>query len=201
MRNSIFDYIGNLDTLIAVIVGACLATGGALVAEIVQDRLRRKRKQREAARFFGEVIVSISQVFDLAVESQKIGDPWGSFTINLFRVVVHESEIYTRNRERLFEIPDMHLRFAIHGHLLRLTVPITSIVRESDKIDALQTRLEEEDALSETLVASLQARIAQYHSFREGGVRAAIQQREVSDSLLAQLEKVAGVHFEAGYSA
>jgi len=198
-RDSIFDYIGNLDTLIAVIVGACLATGGALVAEVIQERLRRRHRQREAARFFGEIIISISQVFDLAVESQKIGDPWGAFTVNMFRVCAHEAEIYTRNRERLFDIPDMQLRFKIHGHLLRFTVPISGILRESADIDALQTRLEEEDALSETLGASLRARMERFQGFRDGSLTAALQQRATSEVLLKQLEKVAGVPFEAKY--
>lgn len=199
MRNSIFDYIGNLDTLIAVIVGACLATGGALIAEIIQDRLRRRRRQREAARFFGEIIISISQVFDLAVESQKIGDPWGAFTVSMFRVCAHEAEVYTRNRERLFDIPDMRLRFSIHGHLLRFTVPISSIVRESADIDVLQTRLEEAEGLSDSLVAALQARIDRFQSFRDGSLQAAIQQRSESEALLKRLEDIAGASFEAKY--
>ena len=55
MRPSTFDFIDNLDTLLAVIVGAVLATGGAMIAELVQDRLGQKRKERDAARFFGEM--------------------------------------------------------------------------------------------------------------------------------------------------
>ena len=38
MRASSFDFIGNLDTLVAVIIGAFLATGGALIAEIMVEK-------------------------------------------------------------------------------------------------------------------------------------------------------------------
>lgn len=81
MPSSIFDYIGNLDTLLAVIVGACLPTGGALVAEVIQDRLGRRRWQRDSARFFGEIIASLDQLFDQALGSRIHGDPWGSYTV------------------------------------------------------------------------------------------------------------------------
>jgi hypothetical protein len=73
MRQSVFDYIDNLDTLLAVIVGAVLATGGAMVAELVQDRLGQKRKERDAARFFGEILASVDRVLDRAIESMAIG--------------------------------------------------------------------------------------------------------------------------------
>ena len=55
MRQSVFDYIGSLNTLIAVFIGAILATGGALVAEIIQERTNRNRQERDAARFFGDI--------------------------------------------------------------------------------------------------------------------------------------------------
>ena len=50
MRASSFDFMGNLDTLLAVILGAVLATGGALLAEIIQERLWRKRKGQTTTR-------------------------------------------------------------------------------------------------------------------------------------------------------
>jgi len=55
-RSSIFDFIGNLDTLLAVMLGALLATFGALVSELIQNRLGQKRRQRDAARFFAEIL-------------------------------------------------------------------------------------------------------------------------------------------------
>jgi hypothetical protein len=147
-RTSIFDFIGNLDTLLAVMLGALLATGGALVAELIQDRLGRRRRQRDASRFFAEILTSVDQIFLLACESMKVGDPWGNYTRTLFEIASREASIYERNRERLFDIQDMQLRFALHGHMLRFTVPIFGILENCEQIEALQTRLDEDEALS-----------------------------------------------------
>lgn len=200
MPNSIFDYIGNLDTLLAVIVGACLATGGALVAEIIQDRLGRRRKQRDSARFFGEIITSLDQLFDQALASRTQGDSWGSYTVRLFDVARVEAETYIRNRERLFDIGDMNLRFAIHGHILRFSLPIADLVDRSHKIAALQDRLEEEsEGLSETARKAIEGRIERLSSYRDGGFAIAAEQRAESAKVLAQLEQIAGTRFEAKY--
>ena len=104
MRQSVFDFIDNLDTLLAVIIGALLATGGAMVAELVQDRLGQKRKERDAARFFGEILASVDSILDRAFASMEIGDRWGDVTVRLFRTALNEAGIYERNRERMFEI-------------------------------------------------------------------------------------------------
>ena len=199
MRGSIFDYVGNLDTLIAVIVGACLATGGALVAEIIQDRLGRKRRARDAARFFGEILLSINQIFDLAVDSQKIGDPWGAYTLSIFRTVNKEAETYYRNRERLFDIADMKMRFALHGHLLSLTVPIQSVVEQSEAIEKLRMQLDENDALSEKTAQTLRVRMEALISLRDGSLAGAARQRALSTELLSKLEALAGTAFDASY--
>jgi hypothetical protein len=49
MRGSIFNLVGNLDTLLAVILGAILATGGSLLAEVLQDRRGKKHEERDTA--------------------------------------------------------------------------------------------------------------------------------------------------------
>lgn len=202
MPNSIFDYIGNLDTLLAVIVGACLATGGALVAEVIQDRLGRRRRQRDSARFFGEIITSLDQLFDQALASRTQGDPWGSYTVRLFDVARVEAETYIRNRERLFDIDDMELRFAIHGHILRFSLPIADLVDRSHKISAMRDRLEEEsETLSETARQAIMARIERLDRYRDGGFAIASEQRADSANILKQLEPIARTTFEARYRA
>jgi hypothetical protein len=57
MRGSIFNLVGNLDTLLAVILGAILATGGSLLAEVLQDR-RGKKHEDDTARS-SEILASI----------------------------------------------------------------------------------------------------------------------------------------------
>jgi hypothetical protein len=199
MRATPFDFIGNLDTLLAVMVGALLATVGALVAELIQDRLGRNRRQRDAARFFAEIMTSVDQIFELACETTKIGERWGIYTRNLFETASREASIYERNRERLFDIHHMELRFAIHGHMLRFTVPISSIVQQCDQIEALKVRLVEDEGLSESAKLSLSNRIERLESLREGGLEGAQEQRAVSAGILARLEVLAKVRFDARY--
>ena len=144
MRQSVFDYIDNLDTLLAVIVGAVLATGGAMVAELVQDRLGQKRKERDAARFFGEILASVDRVLDRAIASMTIGERWGDVTQRLFRTAARESAIYERNRERLFEIRDIELRRTIHTHFLVETVPLIALLEDGEEITQLEKDLHDE---------------------------------------------------------
>lgn len=199
MRTSVFDFVGNLDTLVAVLVGALLATLGALAVDLVQDRLGRRRRQRDAARFFGEIITSVDQIFDLACESQKIGDPWGTYTQRLFEIASREASVYERNRERLFDIWDIELRFAINGHVLRATVPVASIVQQSDQIEAIQARLDEDETLSDTGRTSLRNRIEKLEAIREGGLTTAKSVRAASFEILKKLEELGGVRFDARY--
>ncbi len=199
MRTSVFDFVGNLDTLVAVLVGALLATLGALAVDLVQERLGRRRRQRDAARFFGEIMTSVDQIFDLACESQKIGDPWGAYTQRLFEIVSREASVYERNRERLFDIWDIELRFAINGHILRATVPIASIVQQSDQIEAIQARLDEDETLSDTTRTSLRNRVEKLEGFREVGLTAAKSVRAASFEILKKLEELGDVRFDARY--
>lgn len=199
MRGSIFDFVGNLDTLLAVLVGALLATGGSLLAEIVQDRLGRKRRQRDAARFFGEVITSVTHIFDLACESQKIGDRWGGYSKVLFQTASKEAEVYERNRERLFDVGDMNLRFAIHSNMLRTVSPLANVIEHTKDIEHLQAKLEEEDTMSETARNALKDRITRLDAFRDGSLAAAQAQSEKTLAVLARLEALAGVKFDATY--
>ena len=199
MRGSIFDFVGNLDTLLAVLLGALLATGGSLLAEIVQDRLGRKRRQRDAARFFGEIITSLGHIFDLACESQKIGDRWGGYSQALFQTASQEAAVYERNRERLLDVGDMKLRFAIHRNMLRTISPLANVIEHTKHIEHLETKLEEEDIMSESARNALRERIARLDAFREGSLASAQSQRTKASDILARLEALAGVKFDARY--
>ena len=198
MRASSFDFMGNLDTLLAVILGAVLATGGALLAEIIQERLWRKRKERDAARFFGEVLTSIDALVDLALSSQKIGKPWGRVTQRFFQTALREAAIYERNRERLFEIRDMQLRFDVHAHFLRETVPITAVLEQTDAIEAAERQLADE-TLTGAARAALEADLAQEIRDRDLSLEAVIYRRERSSELITRLQTLAPVTFDQGF--
>lgn len=195
MRQSVFDYIDNLDTLLAVIVGALLATGGAMMAELVQDRLGRRRREREAARFFGEILTSADRVLDRAFASMDIGEEWGSVSKRLFRTALDETAVYERNRERLFDIRDIPLRRAIHIHFLEETVPLVALVETWDEIDEIETELTASDHLSHARREYLEAELEKLKVGRSGAVSTVKTKHGETDQICKLLEPIAGLIF------
>ena len=195
MRQSVFDYIDNLATLLAVIVGALLATGGAMVAELVQDRLGRKRKEREAARFFGEILTSADRVLDRAFASLEIGEEWGPVSKRLFRTALDETAVYERNRERLFDIRDIPLRRAIHLHFLEETVPLVALVETWDDIDEIEKELTASDHLSESRRQYLEGELVKLRDGRSGALQTTKNKHAETEQIFTLLEPISGVSF------
>lgn len=193
MRPSTFDFIDNLDTLLAVIVGAVLATGGAMIAELVQDRLSQKRKERDAARFFGEILSSVDLVLDRAFSSMDIGERWGDITQRLFRTAFNEAAIYERNRERLFEIRNIELRRTIHVHFLTEMVPLVGILEFCEDIAEIDNELKEADTMRPERRARLEAERAELLEDLEGAVDAVKAEHAKTDAICVQLEPIARV--------
>ena len=195
MRPSVFDFIDNLDTLLAVIIGAVLATGGAMVAELVQDRLGRKRKARDAARFFGEILTSVDRVLERAVGSLKFGDPFGSVSKRLFRTASEETSVYERNRERMFDIHDIELRRLIHTHFLEQTVPLVAMLEYWDDVDAIEKELAEDDQMSEARRAAKLNELEQIKDQRRVALASVVQQRDQTKDICAMLAPIADLKF------
>ncbi len=195
MRQSIFDFVDNLDTLLAVIVGALLATGGAMVAELVQDRLGQKRKERDAARFFGEILASVDLILDRAFATLDFGERWGDVTQRLFRTAFNEAAIYERNRERLFEIRDMDLRRVIHVHFLTEMVPLVALIEQSRDIAALEKDLKHPEMLSDLQVDAMNTELERLKAAREGALDAVRAEHAKTEGICKQLEPLAGVKF------
>lgn len=197
MHRSTFDFLGNLDTLLAVFIGAILATGGALVAEIIQERTNRKRRERDAARFFGDILVSIDRILDFAFRSQGIGDKWGGVTIRLFKTALKEAEVYERNRERLFDILDMELRGQIHSHFLTETFPIEAMIENTEEISDIEKALDADVKPSKKQITALKAQLKALQDAREVGLEALIREHGKTDALCKDMEKIAQVKFNA----
>ncbi len=195
MRQSTFDFIDNLDTLLAVIIGAVLATGGAMIAELVQDRLSTKRKERDAARFFGEILATVDLVLDRAINSMELGERWGDITVRLFRTALNEAGIYERNRERLFEIRDVELRRRIHVHFLTEMVPLVALVETSRDIKELQKELEDGHQMTPEKRARIEEELARKIEGREGALDAIREEHAQTDAICAELEPLADVSF------
>lgn len=195
MRNSVFDYIDNLDTLLAVVIGALLATGGALVAELVQDRLGQKRRERDAARFFGEILASVDLVLDRAFNSLNIGDRWGDVSRRLFETALNEAAIYERNRERLFEIRDMELRRVIHKHFLTEMVPLNALIDNSKDIASLEKELQSENYVSQEQRDTMLAELESLRDAREAALVSVRNEHAETEAICKRLEPLAGVTF------
>lgn len=195
MRPSAFDFLGNLDTLLAVFIGAALATGGALLAEIIQERTNRKRRERDAARFFGDILMSIDQILNFAFRSQDIGDKWGGVSIRLFKTALKEAEVYERNRERLFDILDMDLRGRIHSHFLTETFPIEALIESSEDIASIENTLGGGVKPSKKEADKLNVQLAKLFEAREVGLTALKREHAKTDDLCRDMEKIAKVKF------
>lgn len=195
MRQSAFDFVGNLDTLLAVVVGAMLATIGGLVAEHYEDVIERRRRQRDAARFFGEVLGSIDALVDRAIVSQKYGDPWGPVTMRLFRTAMREAEVYDRNRERLFDIQDTDLRARIHYHVVSEIFPLEAIIEGSERIAEIDEYLDDGGAMSEERRRKLQERLEVWLNSRKTGLDFIKNEREKTPDICRALERLARVSF------
>lgn len=195
MNKTVFDLVGNLDTLLAVTVGAVLATLGALFAELIEDRMNRKRRERDAARFFGEVLSTMGRTIDMALASQKIGNPWGPVTQRMFRMAQREAQVYERNRERLFDIDDPPLRGRIHQHFLTEYFPIEAIVDNCAAIEEIHRALDNEPAMDETRRQREKARLAEQDDLRQRALDLLVSERQKTRDICHGLERIAKVTF------
>jgi hypothetical protein len=195
MNKTVFDLIGNLDTLLAVTVGAVLATLGALFAELIEDRMNRKRRERDAARFFGEILTTMGRTIDMALASQRIGDPWGPVTQRMFRMAQREASVYERNRERLFDIDDIKLRARIHQHFLTEYFPLEAIVDSSASIDELRRALDNDPDLAPDRRRREEERIDGQSAMRQRAAELLVFEREKTRDICADLERIAKASF------
>jgi molecular chaperone GrpE (heat shock protein) len=191
LRPGSFAFVGNLDTLLAVVVGALLATVGGLVAEHYEDRIERRRRERDAARFFTEILGSIDALLDRAAASQKIGDPWGPVTLRFFRAAMREAQVYERNRERLFDLQDTELRSTIHAHFVSKTFPLEALIEGSDKINAAAAELDERHDLSAEKRDKLERQLADMKTLRERAAEFVMAERAKAADIAAALSKLA----------
>lgn len=193
MRQSAFDFVGNLDTVLAVALGAILATVGGLIADHYEDRIERGRRERDAARFFAEVLSSIDTLVARALYSQQFGDPWGPVTMRLFRTAMREAEVYDRNRERLFDIQDIELRRRIHVHVISEIFPLEAIIEGSERIAEITHMLDDGPAISPEKRQKLEERLSVWTNSRRTGLEFIKNECEKTPELCAALSPLAGL--------
>jgi hypothetical protein len=194
MRSETFDFVSNFSTLWQVILGAFLATGGGLVASQLEWRAQTRRRQRNAALFFGEVLSSFAMILKRADETRKIGDPYGPITLRMLRSARREIDIYERNRENLLDLHDAGLRARIHGLTIRLALPLDGISDAAQEIGILEAQLRSRN-LDERDREELSARVAEIKERREAGYEYVLETAAEIDDVLAALSPLAGYDF------
>ena len=163
------DFISNFSTFWAVFLGAILATIGGFTATQLEWSLERRRRERNAALFFGEVLSTLHLLLSFAADSTKIGDPYGQVTLRLFRSALGEVEIYNRNRESLYDLRDATVRARIHTLILRVNMSIDGIFDQTNTIGTLEEQRhaptlspEERDRLDKRIAALQESRQSTY---------------------------------------
>jgi len=172
------DFISNFNTLWAVFLGALLATLGGFAATQMEWILERKRRERNAAIFFGELLTTMNIILTIADETRAVGDPYGPITLRMLRSAVKEADIYNRNRESLFDLRDAELRARIHTLVLRIVMPADGVFDTTAEIGQVQAllkspglTLDDRAELDERLDRLRESRIASFDTLVESSTQ------------------------------
>lgn len=126
------------ETLLAVVLGATLATVGGFSERHFERITQRREKERSAALLFGELLSAMRVMMRLADESRGRGDPYGPITLRFVRAVQREVEIYNRNRETLLDLRDAEARANISVLIARLSFSLDGVMDAHAEIVALE---------------------------------------------------------------
>jgi len=189
-----FGFLTDQSTLIAVILGAILATIGGFVATALERILDRRERERYAAMFFGEVLSTLAIIVRFADETKKIGEPYGPVTMRMLRSARSELDIYDRNRETLFDLRDADLRARIQTLLIRLSMPLDGVIEATEDLKNMQAQLKAQSDPAER--EELQARIGIDEARRESAYVFIVETAAQLKSVITGLEPVARHSFE-----
>ena len=128
-------------SVVAVAVGAFLATISGFIATQIEHFNRRRDNERSAALLFGEILVGIRLALQLADATRGRGDPYGPITMRMIRAAQRETQTYDRNRESLFDLRDPQIRAQIHILLTRLILALDGIIEISREIASTETTM------------------------------------------------------------
>lgn len=134
MRIEPSEFGPHAETLVAVVLGAVLATLSGLIGTHVEARLRRAERQRDSALFMGEMLLSLGVLIDETAARKKMGAPYGPITLRMLAAARRELDLYERRREQLYDVRDGALRGRIHSLIVRLTLPIDGILASTESL-------------------------------------------------------------------
>ncbi|HVW11190.1 MAG TPA: hypothetical protein VHC90_21545 [Bryobacteraceae bacterium] len=184
----IFDAASSQSAVWAVVLGAVLATAGGFVATQMERFVEHRRRERNAALFFGELLTTMQIIFRHVHDTHGRGDPFGPITIRMLKSVRKEIDIYDRNRESLFDLRHADLRARIQTLIIRITMPIEGIFDATNEIQICEEKLRAAGVESRP---DVEARILLLREMREGGYDFVIQTAQQLSSLVRDLEPLA----------
>jgi hypothetical protein len=115
-------------TLIAVGVGAVLATIGGFLASLLEARVHRRHREQTAAITFGEIVASLNLLIRAIQDAHGVGEPFGQLTMRLIRAARREVDAYERNRAALADLRDTDLRLSMHALMMRMALALDGIL-------------------------------------------------------------------------
>jgi len=186
-----FDFISNFNSLWPIILGALLATFGGLVGGQLEWFLESRRRERDAALFFGEVLSTLKILIDFAADTRKVGDPYGPITLRFLRSARREIDTYERNRENLYVLRDGEARARLHTLMLRLAMPIDGVLDSTEAIDALSLQLKAPGLTSEHR-QELEKRIETIRDNRDTGFDFVVETAGLATDLALRLGEISG---------
>ena len=189
------DFISNFSTFWAVFLGAILATIGGFGATQAEWILERKRRERNAAIFFGELLTTMNIILTMADETRAVGDPYGPITLRMLRSAVKEVDIYNRNRETLFDLRDAELRAKIHTLVLRIVMPADGVFDSSNEIVQVRALMKSPGTTLDDR-AELEERLARLVSNRASAFDTVVESSQQLKSVVRQLEPIAKYSYE-----
>jgi len=191
-----YDFLDNLNTIWAIIVGAILATIGGFVATQIEWILEQRRRERNAALLFGEVLSTLAVLMGVADRARGIGDPYGRVTMRMLRTARAEIDIYDRNREALYDLRNADLRARIHMNVLRVAMALEGVFDATREIEDGQIK-KKAPGLSETERREFAEALANLNDVRSGAFDFAIETVAKLKATVRDLEPLGGHSFQA----
>lgn len=193
MFGEIFDASSSQSALWAVILGALLATVGGFAATQMERIVEQRRRERNAALFFGELLTTLQIILRFTHNTHGRGDPYGPITLRMLRSAGKEIEIYDRNRESLFDLRHAHLRARIQTLIIRMTMPIEGVFDASTEISNYEMQLKGE--LGADTRAEIERRVAELRQSRQNAYEFIMEMAADIPSIVNDLKPLAGHDF------
>lgn len=127
---------GQTETLVAVALGAVVATVSGVVANMWEARARERARERAAALLVGEAMATMRTILENAMRSLDVGERYGPVTRRMLIAARAELDLYERNRELLLDLRDAQLRADLHGLMVRIAMPLDGVIAGLNEVSA-----------------------------------------------------------------